>query len=84
MTDRSFKSFILSFNKAATWLALGLFIVTGYLALVAMPNPLPGWANVTGLHLTAWGLLVTVGGFTITLFQLRETKSSFQAAREAV
>lgn len=84
MSDLSLKAFAASLNRPLTWLAVGMFVVSGWVAILVMPNPMPAWANVTNWHLTAWGLIVTVGGFAITLFQLSETKTSFEAAKTAV
>jgi len=84
MSERSLKTFAVSLNRPITWTAIGVFLVSGWIALAEMPNPTPAWANITNWYLTAWGLIVTVGGFGITLFQLSETKTSFEAAKAAV
>lgn len=68
---------------ALALMLLGSWILTTKVAKYE-PTPLYGFPSAIGLLLTGWGVVISVGGFAVTWFQLYRTQTSSEAVAAAL
>ena len=67
----------------AAVLLLVMFIFSIAAAILWLPEQSPAWMNASNYGVGIWGLLISIIGFGLTLWQLHITKQAAQAASEA-
>lgn len=69
-------------------ITLSLMLLASWVLTARMaryePTPLYGLPSAIGLVLTGWGVLISVGGFAVTWFQLYRTQTSAEAVAKAL